>query len=134
MLKLPSNQQNFIQLLEFTKSKDISTDQLKALVLTRRNGDLIGTLNSGITIEKYEMDGSGCKVGSYFCTEIKSVSIQNWIGLVESINSNVDGSFYPSIAMPSLNDINQKTSSTLDAGSTLYNSDRGYNYLIKPQK
>ena len=120
------------KIAEFAKSKDISSDQLKALVLTRRNGDLIGTLNSGISIEKYEMDGSQCKVGSYFCTDIKSVSINDWIGLVEMINSNVDGSFYPSIAMPSLSDINQKTSSTLDAGSTLYNSDRGYNYLIKP--
>ena len=35
--------------------------------------------------------------------------------------------------MPSLNDINTKTKSYLSAGSNLYTSDSGYNYLIKPE-
>ena len=132
---LSKEQINFIQLLEDTKLKDISTDTLKALVLTKRNGLIKETLSSSIIIEKYESDGSKCKdpYGQYsYCTEIRTISVDNWQGIVKTINSNVDGYFYPTIAMPSLNDMNKKTDNYVSAGSTLYLSDSGYNYLIKP--
>ena len=132
---LSKEQINFIKLLEDTKLKEISTDSQKALVLTKRNGVLQKTLNSNIIVEHYEIDGSKCKKPNdtySFCKKIGTISINNWIGIVHQIGSNVDGSFYPNIAMPSLNDINKKTKNYLKAGSTLMMSNSGYNYLIKP--
>ena len=132
---LSQEQINFIKLLEDTKLKEISTDTQKALVLTKRNGVLQKTLNSNIIVEHYEADGSKCKKPNdkySFCKKIGTISINNWIGIVHQIGSNVDGSFYPNIAMPSLNDINKKTKNYLKAGNTLMMSNSGYNYLIKP--
>jgi hypothetical protein len=130
---LSEEQKNFIKVLEDGKLDKMSTDLELGVSLARRNQKLIKTLNNPITDERYMMFSKTAeRCSGDLCTVIKTIRISNWIGIIDSISTTVDGFIVPRIAMPSLNDINKKTKSYLKAGTTLMISDWGYSYLIKP--
>ena len=136
-------QKNFVSINEKFKvnlSEIKSSDLKLGVTLTKRNQELIDILPSK-NMEYYKVNRdtnpatnrriSKSQCG-YICSEIETISIQDWIGIIYKLNTTVDGFIVPQISMPSLNDINIPTKNYLSGGSSLYSSDSGKNYLIKP--
>ena len=91
-------------------------------------------LNEAPKKEYYNNGNKRSICGAYdFCTEIKTVTVNEWIGIIYKLNTTVDGFIVPQIAMPTLENIGTPTETYLSGGSVLFTSDRGYHYLIKPE-
>ena len=133
---MKDEQKSFVSAVEEFKAnlKEIKNDDLKlGVTLTKRNQKLINILPNP-QLEYYDYStGKKTNTCSYdLCNKLNTISVRDWIGIIYKLHTTLDGYIYPQIAMPSLTDINIPTKNYLSAGSGLFASDSGYNYLIKP--